>query len=60
MGYVVVAVFVKENEGMKLWNPRIVDFSLAEIAAVEEYFLSRYSTVILYIYITVLLVKQSN
>ena len=59
VGYIVVAVFIPENEDAgsisevlelirkenSLWNPRnmMVDFSLAEIAAIEECFPSKYA-----------------
>lgn len=58
VGYIVVAVFIPENEDagsisevLKIlgnenpsWDPRnmMVDFSLAEIAAIEECFPSKY------------------
>ncbi len=61
VGYIVVAVFIPENEDAgsisevlriirkenSLWNPRnmMVDFSLAEIAAIEECFPSKYANV---------------
>ena len=61
MGYIVVSVFIPENEDtnsliealelIKSFNPGwqpnnfMVDFSLAEIAAIEKTFLSEYITV---------------